>query len=190
MSESLKEVDEKRGRQILLRLRDMLAQDVQPSVRALGLSEAEARWMGSAGLISITEASPWTSRTNASTIPFEDRYIVIAIPDAAKIYLIDSGISPTPLHQVHIVPPHESKPVKTVRWLGKTLWGLILAGLLVAVGFFVERYLKKNYPDASTSANLLLPITNQITATTFHTQSANSQPAPFAGSNAIPNSAK
>jgi hypothetical protein len=79
-------VEEKRGREILVRLDKMLANGVQPTVRDLGLTEAEAWWMNNEGLIGITNSSPW----KASTRPFVDTWIVVQIPQKGRIYLIDS----------------------------------------------------------------------------------------------------
>jgi hypothetical protein len=94
MGDNMQPVEEKRGREILVRLDKMLANGVQPTVRDLGLTEGEAWWMNNEGLIAITNSSPW----KASTRPFVDTWIVVGIPSKGRIYLIDSesGISQTP----------------------------------------------------------------------------------------------
>jgi hypothetical protein len=86
MDENMQPVEEKRGREILVRLTKLLACGKQPTVRELGLTEAEARWMQNNRLISMPGQSSW----GASTGPYEDKTRVVGIPAEALIDLIDS----------------------------------------------------------------------------------------------------
>ena len=142
MSESELEVSEARGREILTLLRRLLDDDVHPTLRAVGVSGAEAQWLAKAQLIVLGDTRAFG---NAGNIAYEDRYVIAEISDTALAWLAKPVSSVPPIHQVQIVSPPESKSAKTFRVMGKGLWDLIKIGLPIAGSLWVAWFVWKRH---------------------------------------------
>jgi len=143
MPESVPAMSEDRGREVLSRIQALIASNVHPSVRDAGLTEAEARWLVSIGLLSLVDAQPW-SKSAQDTTEYVDRYDIFELPGAAVVWLAAKPTPPEPII-VRIESPKVSRFSKIFRWLAKTLWGWISAAILTAILFFVGYYLKTHW---------------------------------------------
>ena len=110
-------MDERRGIEVLTLLRDLLRADVHPTVRNAGLTEAEALWLASHRMILLGDKNSWVKDKDAT--PFEDRYEIAEITDAALSHLALSGLSPSPVMQTKpmdtYIDPNRIEELRAIR---------------------------------------------------------------------------
>jgi len=136
-------MSEERGREVLSQLQVLLASKVHPTLREIGLTEAEARWLVAKGLISLGDKLTW-NKSAQSTIEYVDRYEIFEISDSAVAWLATHPIPPDPI-PVRIEAPQVLQSSKIFRWSAKTLWGWVSAAIVTAIVFFVGYYLKNRW---------------------------------------------
>jgi hypothetical protein len=135
-------MNEKRGIEVLARLRDLLGAGVHPTVRGASLTEAEARWLVPHRFITLGDKKTWVKDKDAT--PFEDRYEIAEITDAALSHLASSGSSPSPVVHTKVETAPVSVWSKIFRASGTGLWDLIKIALAVAGTLFVAWFVWKN----------------------------------------------
>jgi hypothetical protein len=91
-------MNEKRRIEVLTLLRNLLGADVHPTVRDAGLTEEEALWLAQHQLILLGDSKSFVKEKDA--IPFEDRFVIVEITDAALAHLASSEISSSSVSQV------------------------------------------------------------------------------------------
>jgi hypothetical protein len=146
MPESAPAMSEERGREVLSQLQVLLASNAHPTVREIGLTEAEARFLVDKGLLSLGDKLTW-NKSAQSTTEFVDRYEIFEISDSAIAWLATHPTPPEPI-VVRIEAPKVSRFASICRWLGTTLWGwasLVIGAVLVYL--IVDHLLKRYFHD-------------------------------------------
>ena len=127
-------MDEKRGIEVLTRLRDLLGAGVHPTVREAELTRSEAEWLASTKLIVLGDTKSWVS--NRDSIAFEDRYVIAEVTDAAIAHLVSRKTSQ---------PTKEPEQSKVARAFKVGLWDLMKIVLGAAASIFVAWFVWKHH---------------------------------------------
>jgi len=110
---------QKRKIEILRRIRDMLDQQVRPTLREAGLSETEFQELDKESLF---------DKGFGAVEEGLDRYVILALNARAVSVL---SLADEPVLRVRLVPPAASRTSSFFSALRKKLWELILAALAI-----------------------------------------------------------
>ncbi len=127
---------EKRKIEILSRLRELLAQDVHPTLRDAEITGTEAEELCAENLVMLGDQGPQISEEL-------DRYVVAELQDKA-IVLLTAEKGP-PQHHVVSHAPAQSMAARTAAGVGKGLgdlfWNTVKVGAGVLIGWWITKHL-------------------------------------------------
>jgi hypothetical protein len=126
---------EKRKIELLSLLRDLSDQGAHPTLREIGMTEAEAQELGTEKLVVFGDTGVGDDL---------DRLVVAEIEDRAILYLTTKKAHRSQ-HVVSHTPP-KSVAERIAGGVGSKLWDLIWDAGKISCGVFIGWYLKKFFP--------------------------------------------